>query len=300
MALTLHTPSKSTPPPHRAIIYGRPGFGKSRLALSLPDTEEWGEILYYAADEGSEDLTSVDPKYVYHADGTRRIHVLKPDTGDSGLDSPLLNFNEFSVRNWRKEKDENGNYPFAKVKTLVIDTYTKIANDVMSWSANTHAVTAEKHFNVGDPKNGGQVIPNRGDYMAVASVSRGFLNTLFEHQREMNIIYVMHEEMSVIEGVGAQGGPAHPGRQMTEELPAKFPTVIRVDRRTEAGRGGAPSRKVVVAITESAGQYLAKFRENGTMGNPIPEVVLDVDPVNFWVKFSEAMAKINGQLVPKE
>jgi len=294
MALNLHTAKGGAP--HRAIIYGRPGFGKSRLALSLPDTAEWGDILYYAADEGSEDLASVDPKYVHHPNGERRIHVLKPDSGDAGDDSPILNFNEFAYRNWRKEKDEHGKYPFAKVKTLVIDTYTKIANDVIAWSANNQAVTAERHYTVGDPAKGGQVIPNRGDYMAIAALSRGFLSALFEHQREMNIIYVMHEEMNVIEGVGAQGGPAHPGRQMTEELPAKFPTVIRVDRRTEPGKGGAPSRKVVVAITESSGQYLAKFRENGTVGNPMPEVVLDIDPVNFWVRFSEAMAKINGQM----
>lgn len=297
MALNVHTRQRRTP--RRLIVYGRPGFGKSRLALALPDTEQWGDILYYAADEGSEDLASVLPQYVFHKDGSRRIHVLRPDDGEEGSDSPIMNFNEFAYRDWRKESytdpDTGKEVSLKNVKTLVVDTFTKIAYDVIMWSANSGAVTQEKHFSVGDPKKGGQILPNRGDYSAVASVTRGFLNSIFLHQKDMNIIFVMHEEMDVIEGVGPQGGPAHPGRQMTEELPAKFPTVVRVDRRTEPGRGGKPSRKVVVAVTESSGQYLAKLRENGTTGNPMPEVVLDVDPINFWLKYDQVMDEIDAK-----
>lgn len=266
--------------PERAIVYARPGYGKTRFATSLPETEKWGDIAYYAADPGSEYLASVLPHYMNNRDGSRRIHKIRP----RGDHNPIVNFHEFCLRDWNKTPG------FEKVKTLVVDTYTRVAFSCMQWAANSGAQSAEKRFSVGGvaATEGGQMIPNRGDYMGIASTSRGFMDNLFGAQEKMNIIFLMHEDTDVIEGVGARIGPSHPGRQMADELPANFPTVIRLDRETIAVPN-APPKSVVVALTSSGGSFVAKIRENGATGNPMPKVVLDNDPVNFWNKFEETM-----------
>jgi hypothetical protein len=267
--------------PERIIVYGKPGTGKTRFACCLPDTEKWGDILYYAADPGSELLSSVLRKYVRREDGKRRINVARPLVG-----SPIEHFQEFCVRDWNAEPG------LENVKTIVVDTYTRIANQTIQYSANSGAVTQEKHFKVGNPAKGGQVIPNRGDYMAVASLSRGFMDNIFLAQSDKNIIFIMHEDTDVIEGVGTRLGPAHPGKQMTEELPANFSTVIRLDRELIQPVPGQPMKMVVVAFTDGNGQFVAKLRENGTEGNPMPRTVLGIDPINFWAdNFDPAMLK---------
>lgn len=276
--------------PERIIIYGKPGTGKTRFACCLPDDDKWGDILYYAADPGSELLASVLKSYIYRKDGRRRINVVRPRAG-----SPIEHFQEFCIRNWNAEPG------LENVKTIIVDTYTRIANQTIQYSANSGAVTQEKHFKVGNPTKGGQVIPNRGDYMAIASLSRGFMDNIFLAQSDKNIIFIMHEDTDVIEGVGTRLGPSHPGKQMTEELPANFSTVIRLDRKLIQPAPGQPMKMVVVAQTDGNGQFVAKLRENTTEGNPIPEVIVDVDPVNFWRDhFGPAMARQHGRVETEE
>lgn len=272
MALKLFDALNEENQRERIIIYGRAGVGKTRLALSL--TPRYGDILYFAADEGSEFLHSI-------ASAKRsRIHVLKPYGDD-----PIVNFQEFTVRDWRKE--------FPTVSTLVIDTYTKVAQDAIQYCANTGSVTAEKHFKIGDPAKGGQVIPNRGDYQGVESLSRGYLDKLFQHQAHYHIIAVCHEDMKVVEGSNvAHGGPSHPGRKMTEDLPAKFSTVIRLTREPVSVPGKNIPEIKVVAITAHTGAYIAKLREsNEVTGNPMPHTVLDPNPVNFWIRYDNELLK---------
>lgn len=254
----------------RIIGYSPPGVGKSRWGLHL--SERFGEIVYYAADKGSEYLASIFPAY------RSRIHVIRPVADFDRKINPIHNFSEFCIHNWKKE--------FPNVKTIVVDTYTKVANDCIMWSANNRAVTAEKHYEVGTPGDAGsQIIPNRGDYMAIQSLSRGFIDLIFEHQKDMHIIFLMHEDISQVDGVGSVGGPAHPGRTMMLELPASFNTVIRlfrkpVSEKTSTGQTRAKSK--VIASTDSQGAYIARIREAGAHGNECPEVVLDDDPINFW------------------
>lgn len=256
----------------RIIIYGQAGVGKSRFALAVPRDDYWGEILLYAADEGSEFLQSVSPAM------RKGVHVLVP----SG-DNPIVNFQEFCVHDWRKE------YP--NVKTLVVDTYTKVTRDSIQHSANSGAVTAEKHFTVGDPLKGGQVIPNRGDYMAIESLSQGYLSSLFQHQAHFNIILLCQEDIKVVEGVAQSvGGPAHPGRAMAQELPAKVSTVIRLIREPLLLPGNPIPQICVFAITTHNGQYIAKLRECAEGGNPMPRTQLDINPVNFWTKYNQHFA----------
>jgi hypothetical protein len=249
----------------RIAIYGRAGIGKTRMALSLP--ARYGKIVYYAADTNSEFLTSIDPSK------RDRVYVVKPEGDD-----PSALFMQFAMTNWKTIDPEIG--------TVVVDTYTKVALDAIRHSANTGAVTAEKHFVVGDPAKGGQVLPNRGDYMAIDSLSRGFLDMIFTKQADMHIIFLCHEDVKIVENVHAVGGPAHPGRAMTEYLPAQFNTVIRLIREQTLIPGADAPEDVVIAITENDGKFIAKVRtSNEATANPLARVVLDRNPINWWVKY---------------
>lgn len=263
----------------RIIAYSYSGFGKTRFVTSLP-TEKYGDIVYYAADENSELLGSVLKKYRVNEDGSRRIHVLKPDRED-----PIGNFTEFCIHDWKAE--------FPKAKTLIVDTYSKVMFDAIMFAANRGFMNQEKHYQFGVPNRpGSQAIPNRNDYQGIQGASRGFLDMIFHHQKDMHIIFVHHEDITQVEGVGAVGGPSHPGRTMTLELPAKFDTVIRLTREPQIAPDGTV-RLVVVANTASNGQYIAKIRENGVDGNPLPQVVLGRDPINFWNAYDAISQEAN-------
>lgn len=249
----------------RIIGYGRAGIGKTRWALSLP--KRYGKIVYYAADQNSEFLTSISPEK------RERIYVVKP-VGDN----PMSLFMQFCMQDWKKIDPEIG--------TIVVDTYTKVALDAIRHSANTGAVTAEKHFVVGKPEEGGQTLPNRGDYMAIDSLSRGFLDMIFDKQRDMHIIFLCHEDVKIVENVHAVGGPAHPGRAMTEYLPAQFNTVVRLIREQTLVPGADAPEDVVIAITENDGKFIAKVRTADEKNvNPLGRVVLNRDPINWWEKY---------------
>lgn len=257
----------------RVIIYGRAGIGKSRLGGSVP--EDWGKILYYAADTNSEFLSSISAKK------RERFIVVKPEGDD-----PTVNFMEFCIRDWTKVDPEIG--------VIIVDTYTKVAMDTISYAANSGTMDREKHYIIGDPKRGGQAIPNRGDYQAIESLSKGFLEQLFQHQKDKHIIFICHEDVKIVEGVSSVGGPAHPGRAMTEYLPAQFNTVIRLIREPVLVPGESSPRDTVVAITENDGKYIAKVRTDDELSpNPLAKVYLDRDPSSFWVQYMSTF-------VPKE
>jgi len=249
-------------PKERICIYGRAGTGKSRLALSVP--ADWGKIVYYAADLNSEQLPSISP------DKRGRVIPVIPEG-----DNPMVNFQQFTMMDWKAIDPEIG--------TIVVDTYTKVALDTISYAANSQSMDREKHYVIGDPHNGGQAIPNRGDYQAIDALSRGYLDMIFTRQRDFHIIFVMHEDVKLIEGVQAVGGPAHPGRAMTEYLPGQFSTVIRVIRETVLVPGNDAPEEVVVAITEGDGKFISKIRTSDEVAaNPLAKVFLDRNPSSYW------------------
>jgi hypothetical protein len=272
--LTTFEPATAEEILERILIYSWPGFGKSRLATSLPNTKKWGEIVYYAADEGSEFLGSTLAKY------RKRVHVIKPapDDGQAKHD-PLLNFTEFALHDWKAE--------FPKARTVIVDTYDKIMFDILRDCANKGSMSQEKHYQFGAPGAPGSIaIPNRSDYFAIQNISRGLIDTLFHYQRDMNIICVFHEDAVTTEGAGLMGGPSHPGRQMALEIPSKFNSVFRLMREPVVVEATGEVKLQVSAMTESYGQFVAKIRESaGGEGNPMPKVVLDNDPVNFWTQY---------------
>jgi hypothetical protein len=193
-------------------------------------------------------------------------------------DDPISNFMKFCMQDWSAIDPE--------IKTLVVDTYTKVALDIISYAANSGTMDREKHFIIGDPAEGGQAIPNRGDYQGIESVSRGNLNMIFAKQRTMHIIFLMHEDVKIIENVHAIGGPAHPGRAMTEYIPAQFSTVIRLIRDKMLTPGADAPEDVVIAVTENDGKFIAKIRtSNERSNNVLARVALDRDPSSYWVQY---------------
>ena len=293
MALEVFRPTKRITREH-VMIYSRPGFGKTRLSTSL--TPRWGEILYYAADMGSAETGSMLRKY------GDRVHVVNPvsEATDAKTkkkvkvaSNPVHDFTEFCMMDWTGFVDPvTKEMPYKNVKTLVVDTYTTIANKCLQWSADHSSVTAEQHFKIGDPEHGGRVVPNRGDYLGLYSITRGFMDLLDQHQSHMNIIFNMHEELNSPEGAAAIGGPSHPGQQMLEELPGMFDTVIRITRRPVPAKDGKPATFKLYANTAPTGVYLGKVRENGEGGNPIPSIELNIDPINFWEVYDHEIAHI--------
>lgn len=268
--MALRIPDTDVPVKERIIIYGRAGIGKTRFALSL--TPRFGRILYYAADSNTEFLASLSKAK------RERVVRIKPD----GI-NPIAEFNEFTMRDWRKHYPDAG--------TLVVDTFTKVALDCIRWTANTRAVDREKHYVIGDPENGGQVIPNRGDYQGSESISRGFMDMLFDKQRDYHIIFVCHEDVKIVEGTPATGGPAHPGRAMTEYMPGQFSTVLRLVRETFLVPGDSVPTDVVVAVGEHDGKFTAKLRTADEVNaNPLGRVPLDRDPSSYWVKYDSVYA----------
>jgi len=282
VALTLFNAQDQSTKRERIIIYSDPGLGKSRLMLSL--TPRFGNILYYAADDNSEFLDSISE------DKMGRVFVIKP-----GGDDDIVNFQSFCETDWKGMEGTvlaDGRV-FPKIDTIVVDTYTTVVERTLQATAEQGLAGAEKHFKVGDPKGeGGITIPNRGDYRGNDSLSMGFLDTLFDKQRDFHIIFGCHETLKYIEDVCVGGGPAHPGRRMLKELPARFSTVIRLIRDTaEIPEPEFHVENVVIAVTENDGQFIAKTRtKNESEKSPLARVILDRNPINFWQKYDAIYA----------
>lgn len=245
----------------RILVYGRSSTGKTRFGLSLP--ERYGKIAYYCADDNTEFLHSISKEK--HA---RIVRVL-PKGSD-----PSASFQAFCMRDWKKIDPEIG--------TLVVDTFTKVGMDSVAWSANTGAMDREKHYHVGVPGEGGVAIPNRGDYQALDALGKGYLDTLFERQRDMHIVFLCHEDVKVIGNV-PRGGPSFPGWTMMEYMPGEFSTVIRLIKEPQLLKGAETPEDVVVAIGENDGKFIAKVRTNDEVApNKMARVVLNRNPRNWW------------------
>lgn len=253
----------------RIMIYGRAGVGKTRFGLSVPD--DWGRIAYYASDKNSWLLRSIS------AEKRKRVHIVRPKGDD-----PTALFMQFCTMDWPED-----------IGVIVVDTYTKVALDAISYSANSLSMDREKHYVIGVPGAGGIAIPNRGDYQAIDGLSKNFLDVLFDKQSDKHIIFICHEESKQVEGMAAVGGPQHPGRQMIDYLPAQFSTVIRLIRDEIVVEGAEDVTPVVVAITENDGKYVAKLRtEDEEAPNPLAKRSLERNPSSWWLEYEKV---VNGQ-----
>ena len=247
----------------RVLIYGRAGTGKTRFALSIP--QSWGRIAYYAADKNAWLLQSINQRK------KGRITVVRP----SGP-NPTAQFMQFCNVDWPDD-----------IGTIVVDTYSKVAMDAISYSANSLSIDREPHYIVGEIGEGGVAIPNRGDYQAVDGLSKQYLDDLFSRYHDKHIIFVCHEESKDYNGE-AVGGPQHPGRQMIDYLPAQFSTVVRLTRETMVVPGADDLQSCVIAITENDGKFVAKIRtEEEEAPNPMAKITLSRNPEHWWETYEK-------------
>jgi hypothetical protein len=256
----------------RIMIYGRAGVGKTRFGLSVPAS--WGRGVYYAADKNAWLLRSISKEK------RARLKVVRPKGDD-----PTALFMQFCMIDWESE-----GFGF-----LVVDTYTKVALDSITYTANNLTLDREKHYVVGEIGKGGVAIPNRGDYQGVDGLSKGYLDMLFEKQANLHIIFICHEESKQLaENTPTVGGPQHPGRQMIDYLPAQFSTVIRLVRDEVIVEGADDVTPVVIALTENDGKYVAKLRtDDEEAPNPLARRVLQRNPNHWWVEYE---SYINGRV----
>ena len=269
----------------RILIYGRAGVGKTRFALSYP--ESWGKAAYYAADKNSWLLPSISPKK------RSRVKVVNPEGPD-----PSALFQQFCMLDMAELDPEIG--------VIVVDTYTKVALDALSFTANSMSITREQHYTIGEIGEGGVAIPTRSDFQGVDALSKQYLDDLFSLHKDKHIIFLMHEESKMVGGAnGTQvGGPQHPGWTMIDYLPSQFSTVIRLIRDDVLVPGAADLSPVVVAITEYDGKFPAKLRTNDEEApNPLARRVLDRNPNGWWddyVAYMEGRLAATSNEAPKK
>ena len=261
----------------RVLIYGRAGVGKTRFGLSIPGS--WGRIAYYAADKNSWLLRSISRSK------RDRIRVVRPEGPD-----PTAQFMQFCMMDHEEE-------------VLVVDTYTKVALDSVTYTANTLSVDREKHYIIGELGKGGIAIPNRGDYQGVDGLSKNYLDLLFDNHSDKHIIFMMHEESKQVGGKDGPiiGGPQHPGWTMIDYLPAQFSTIVRLTRDEIMIPGADDITPVVVAITEYDGKFPAKLRtDDEEAPNPLARKVLDRNPSSWWTEYEAYVSAQQGAPTKKK
>lgn len=260
MPLERVTPTST---PERILIYGDPKTGKTRLSTSLPET--FGDIIYFAADPGSESLASV-----LESHRQRVAQVVKSRGPDPDKDAF-----EFALTDWRKE--------FPKAGTLVWDTLTATSLDILNHLADSGAFSEKKHIAIGSTANP-QNIPMMGDYMAAQNRISRLLDFLFK--QPLHIIVICHATYDETRnGESPEFGPATSGKATVRTLPGRFDTVLHAARRIlPSQKPGGPAESRYSVYTERHGIWSAGVRSS-LLTNPIPVVETEPDPISFWNTF---------------
>lgn len=266
----------------RILIYGDPKTGKTRLATSLPD--HFGKLLYVAADPGAESLGPVLAPY-----RDRIAGVLKPSSGTEPKNNPHHDAFDIATRNWAAETSRIGE----GVRTIVWDTMTATALDILSYVATSGQFSAGAHISLGTPGSvEHQKLPMQGDYMATHNIISRLVDFLFK--QPLHLIVICHAAFDEPrDGGGAEGGPATAGKATVRSFPGRFDSVIHLQRR---GSGPAPgagtgASSSVVAYTERHGIWSAGVR-SGHANNPMPKVDLAADPQHFWNDFLAHFSRV--------
>ena len=281
MALKLG--SATTERLERILIYGDPKTGKTRLATSL--TARFGDSLYVAADPGSGGLSSVLEGY------RSRLRVVSmeypPNKPLSATDNPHKDAFLVACNDWigAGAPKEWGNTP--PIKTLIWDTMTATAQDILSYVAMSGQFSDKAHIGLGQP--GGvehQKLPMQGDYMATQNIVSRLVDFLFKQPLHLIVLcHAGYDEPK--EGGSVEGGPTTSGKATIRSFPGKFDTVIHLTRRAGASAvpgSASPGGAMVSAWTERHGIWSAGIR-SGHATNPMPKLDLEPDPINFWQKF---------------
>lgn len=260
-----------TPTYERIMVYADPKSGKSRFVTSLP--EEWGDIVYVAADNNSESLLSTLPKY------RKRIHVIKPEfkEGPSSKVNPVAEAYNIANMDWKKLVPSMG--------VLVWDTISATADQFLNHIADSGQFS-EKHISIDTGTGGMMAIPMEGDYGAAQrSISR-LIDIL-----AVKPYHVIITAWSVLgtkkDGTILGGGPATVGSATVTKLPGIFNPVIYLKTKNSPAVGSAPAKTLYLAHTVPQGHYTAGIREAHDGGNHLARVELQPDPGHWFRTYEE-------------
>lgn len=248
----------------RILLYGAPKVGKTRAALALP--ERFGNIVYFAADPGSERLDSVLPGYRH------RIHPITSTPGDSGRYDPRLDAFAFAQERWMER------YPLAK--TIVWDTFSFTTQQILAQISDQGSFS-DKHITMGvKGAKDHQTVPQQGDYGAAQGAADRLITFLF--QQPMHVIVICWEGYREAMEAGARtliGGPLTVGSKTIGSMAGRFPTCIRLTRQSVAA--GYEKKARICAWTETNSIWVAGIRSQHLV-NPVPMIEVNGDPINLW------------------
>lgn len=262
-------------PPQRIAIYGDPKTGKTPLALSLPFGDDyWGEAVYVCADDGSESLRSCPRETIKY------IHRVKPAADPkSGKYDPAAEAFEIAMTDWRKE--------WPAVKTLVWDTMSETAIDVLGNIADTGQFSEKKHIVLSPDTAAEQNIPMQGDFGGAQSVIERLQKRLFKSP--LNLVVIFHADVEEKDnGTIVVGGPATIGKATIRKVAKPYDAVLRIEKKSVYNAETKKSEQQIIIHTDASGAWIGGVRVPGK--NMMPSIVVPNDkPFSlFWPKFKSA------------
>lgn len=261
----------------RSAVVAPGGHRKSWLSLCLP--EEWGEIIYIAADLNSQNLSSILEEDI------DRLHVVVPD-GKAQRDPQgkitktdwISEMYEMAQREWVKD--------FPKAGVIVWDHWTQTAEEVLRENA------VKNYFSDKGPVQGSNVptvnqaqkfaSPQPGDYnMAQQSV---LMATEWFVRQPLHVVGIYQEgqsEASARNGEGLLYGPQTIGQKGPRQIPNKYDSVFYLT--IDQGKGTTNTGNTVVHIIPE--EYHTARLNTVRIGEVPPTKVLGKDPKerrDFW------------------
>lgn len=270
--------------------HGEPKTGKTRLYTSLDWGPRWGErAIYVPWDPGSGALESVLP-------GNReRLVIVAPEKEKRKAGKQVLHNEAFSIAS-KLYKDpktylemgiesvQEAETIAKDVGTIIWDTMTTTALDLLLEYADTGVFQGEKgdkHLAVGnDPSsNSYMAAPMEGDYGLAGGAIFRIIGFLF--RQPLNVIIIFHSHDA--DDTGSLVGPGVVGKKAVKTVAGMVSNLFWSESKTVPIKGAQPpkSEERFVVHTQKLGRYMGGLRSyHGE--NPMPEVILQPDPVHFW------------------
>lgn len=256
------------------LLYGAGETGKSRLVGTVPRSNPtvWGQRVV---------LVTADPE------GSRLGSTLIEDRPllervDLDFSSDIFAQLEEIYSGTKRAKwiREEG------FTTIITDTLTIAMKAMLTQLADSQRFS-EKHIRISDS---GHMQPMQGDYLAAGQLLDNLVRV--QVSGPFHHVVVCHEqEVRPEEGKPGEtiGGPATVGRAAVRQLVNIYNTVIRLHQRPKQ-RKSLQERLTMerVAATATHGIWQAKFR-CPQPANPIPEIMVEPDPVNVWRTIDRAL-----------
>lgn len=267
----------------RVALYGPPKIGKTRLATSLPWGPIWGDkAIYCTWDPDSASLDPILPHHREHLILAEPVAKVLPN-GKEVFD-PLDEAVKMATYPWTQE--------FPGARTLIWDTMTETSRRLLHAYADTGQFS-EKHLTFGTPGSKSfHAAPMEGDYGAAQRSALFIIEHLFN--LPMNLIVLFHDEFAEPKkGAdprvgGLFGGPGIMGKAGIRQVAGRFNNLFRISIEPSKADGRIMPAYVVHTQQTGGDIWLTGIRLPAPT-NPIPRLVLNSDPVNFWEAFDSAL-----------